>query len=95
MGDQDNIAENLRTYIQGFTAEVREIFERFDFHLQLDRPDKPNLLYIVCERFAQIDLHPKAVSNADMGEVSAPGRARALAAAIHSPRGSATAVRGC
>jgi len=78
MGDQDNIAENLRTYI-----------------LQLDRPDKPNLLYIVCERFAQIDLHPKAVSNADMGEVSAPGRARALAAAIHSPRGSATAVRGC
>ena len=69
MGDQDNIGENLRSYIQAFTPEVRDIFESFEFHLQVDKLDKAGLLYMVCERFAQIDLHPETVSNAEMGLV--------------------------
>jgi type I restriction enzyme M protein len=69
MGDQDNIGENLRSYIQAFTPEVRDIFESFEFHLQLDRLEKAELLYMVSERFAQIDLHPETVSNAEMGLV--------------------------
>jgi type I restriction enzyme M protein len=69
MGDQDNIGENLRSYIQAFTPAVRDIFESFEFHLQLDKLDKAGLLYMVCERFAQIDLHPETVSNAEMGLV--------------------------
>ncbi len=69
MGDQENIAENLRAYVQGFTPEVRDIFEKFEFHLQLDRMEKSGLLYLVAERFAQIDLHPTTVSNAEMGLV--------------------------
>jgi type I restriction enzyme M protein len=69
MGDQDNIGENLRSYIQAFTPEVRDIFERFEFHLQVDRLEKAGLFYMVSERFAQIDLHPETVSNAEMGLV--------------------------
>jgi type I restriction enzyme M protein len=69
MGDQDNIGENLRSYIQAFTPEVRDIFESFEFHLQVDRLEKAGLLYMVAERFAQIDLHPETVSNAEMGLV--------------------------
>lgn len=69
MGDQDNIGENLRSTIQAFTPAVRDIFESFEFHLQLDRLEKAGLLYMVCERFAQIDLHPQTVSNAEMGLV--------------------------
>jgi type I restriction enzyme M protein len=69
MGDQDNIGENLRSYIQAFTPAVRDIFESFEFHLQLDKLDKAGLLYMVCERFAQINLHPETVSNAEMGLV--------------------------
>jgi type I restriction enzyme M protein len=69
MGDQDNIGENLRSYIQAFTPAVRDIFESFEFHLQVDKLDKAELLYMVCERFAQIDLHPETVSNAEMGLV--------------------------
>jgi type I restriction enzyme M protein len=69
MGDQDNIGENLRSYIQAFTPAVRDIFESFEFHLQVDKLDKAGLLYMVCERFAQIDLHPDTVSNAEMGLV--------------------------
>ena len=69
MGDQDNIGENLRSYIQAFTPEVRDIFESFEVHMQVDKLDKAGLLYMVCERFAQIDLHPETVSNAEMGLV--------------------------
>jgi len=69
MGDQDHIGENLRAYLQGFSASARDIFERFEFHTQIDRLEKARLLYLVTERFANIDLHPKAVSNAEMGLV--------------------------
>lgn len=69
VGDQDNIAENLRSYIQAFSASVRDIFEHFDFDTQITRLEKAGLLYLVTEKFANIDLHPDKVSNADMGLV--------------------------
>ncbi len=69
MGDQDHIGENLRKYVQGFSAPVRDIFERFELHTQIDRLARAGLLYLVTEKFANIDLHPEVVSNADMGAV--------------------------
>ncbi|MDC3008616.1 type I restriction-modification system subunit M [bacterium] len=69
MGDADNIGENLRSYVQAFSPAVRDIFESFEFHLQVDRLEKANLLYLVTEKFSQIDLHPETVSNAEMGLV--------------------------
>ena len=69
MGDQDNIGENMFSYIQAFSEDVRDIFECFDFHLQVDRLAKANLLYLVTEKFANIDLHPEVVSNEQMGHV--------------------------
>ncbi len=69
MGDQDHIGENLRAYLQAFSPAVRDIFEGFDFHTQIDRLDKAGLLYLITEKFANIDLHPEAVSNAQMGAV--------------------------
>jgi len=69
MGDQDHIAENLRAYIQGFSPAVRDIFDSFEFHLQVDKLAKASLLYLVTEKFANIDLHPDVVSNAEMGAV--------------------------
>ena len=69
MGDQDHIGENLRAYMQAFSPEVRDIFESFEFHSQIDKLAKSGLLYMVTEKFATIDLHPDAVSNAEMGAV--------------------------
>jgi type I restriction enzyme M protein len=69
MGDQENIAENLRAYIQAFSPDVRDIFEKFEFHLQVDRLEKTGLLYLVAERFTRMDLHPDTVSNAEKGLV--------------------------
>ncbi len=69
MGDTDRIEENLTKYIKGFSPVVRDIFEHFEFDAQLARLNKANLLYIVAEKFANIDLHPDKVSNAQMGQV--------------------------
>jgi type I restriction enzyme M protein len=69
MGDQDHIKENLFAYIQAFSPAVRDIFESFDFHTQIDRLAKSSLLYLVAEKFANIDLHPEVVTNAQMGAV--------------------------
>lgn len=69
LGDPDYVALNLTTYIQGFSPEVRDIFERFEFQVQIERLTKAGLLYQVAEKFAQIDLHPEAVSNMQMGLV--------------------------
>ncbi len=69
MGDQDHIGENLRAYMQAFSPAVRDIFESFEFHTQIDKLAKSGLLYMVTEKFASIDLHPSVVSNAEMGAV--------------------------
>ena len=69
MGDQDHIAENLRKYLKGFYAPVRDIFEHFEFETQIDRLAKAGLLYLVTEKFTQVDLHPEAVSNTQMGAI--------------------------
>ncbi|WP_432258019.1 type I restriction-modification system subunit M [Cupriavidus sp. TMH.W2] len=69
LGDQDHIRQNLYAYIQAFSPAARDIFERFDFHTQIERLAKANLLYLVTEKFANIDLHPTTVDNAQMGLV--------------------------
>jgi len=69
LGDPDHIGENLRAYLQGFSPAVRDIFESFELHTQIDKLAKAGLLYLVTEKFANIDLHPATVSNAQMGTV--------------------------
>jgi type I restriction enzyme M protein len=69
MGDQDNIRAHLSDYMRGFSENVRDIFDRFEFAVQIDRLAKASLLYLVTEKFAAIDLHPDRVDNAQMGLV--------------------------
>ncbi len=67
LDDADNIADNLRAYIAGFSPEIRDIIDKFDLAAQVTRLDKANLLYLVVSKFAEIDLHPDKVSNIEMG----------------------------
>ena len=69
VGDPENVKANLIDYINGFSDNVRDIFSEFDFEKQLAKLDDGNLLYLVTKEFATIDLHPSAVSNADMGAI--------------------------
>ncbi len=68
-GDPNNIAANLTHYIKGFSARAREIIERFGFEEHIAGLDKADRLYLVVSRFCQIDLHPDAVPNIEMGYI--------------------------
>ena len=67
--DLDDIAENLRRYLQAFPSLVRDIFEHFDLDTQTDRLSRAKLLDLVAERSTKVDLHPDVVSNAQLGTV--------------------------
>ncbi len=67
VGEHDNLADNLRAYIAGFSPEAIDILDKFDFAAQITRLDKAGLLYFVTARFAEVDLHPDTVSNIEMG----------------------------
>lgn len=69
LGDPAQIKANLIAYVNAFSDNARDIFERYDFFKQLEKLDDSNLLFMVVQKFAAIDLHPDRVSNADMGLV--------------------------
>ncbi len=66
-GDPDRIAPRLASYIQGFSANVRRIFEYFEFGNEIDRMREANILYLVVSRFCDVDLHPGRIPNLRMG----------------------------
>jgi type I restriction enzyme M protein len=67
LDDPNTIADSLQLYIGGFSETARDVIDKFDFGIQIDRLRRANLLYKVIGKFAEIDLHPDAVSNIEMG----------------------------
>jgi len=67
MSDSSNIRDNLESYINSFSANAREIFEKYDFVSRIDMLDESNLLYLIIEKFASFDLTPDTVTNHKMG----------------------------
>jgi type I restriction enzyme M protein len=63
------IRSNLLSYINGFSSNIGDIFEKYEFDDQIDKLANADLLYLISKKFAEIDLHPDRVSNADMGLV--------------------------
>ena len=68
-GDPDNIAQHLVSYIQGFSANVRRIFEYFEFETEIEKMQEANILYLVVSKFCDVDLHPDRVPNEQMGHI--------------------------
>ena len=60
---------NLEDYIAKFSANARQVFEHFAFDRWLEKLEKANLLYLVAQKFAAVDLHPDKISNHEMGLV--------------------------
>ena len=66
-GEPDKAAQNLSHYIKSFSSKARQIFEYFEFEKEIAKLDESDRLYLVIGKFADIDLHPDAVPNHDMG----------------------------
>lgn len=69
LDDSEGIASNLVAYINGFSPQIREIFEKFDFEKEIDKLDESNRLFLILKEFCNIDLSPARISNVEMGGV--------------------------
>lgn len=63
----NNLYENLSSYIECFSNNVREIFEQFEFTNEIFKLQEANILYFVIAKFCDVDLSPKKVDNITMG----------------------------
>ena len=69
LADAPHLAANLRNYIAGFSRNMREVLERFDFDNTISKLDEAGLLFQVLERFRTVDLHPDKIDNPTMGTI--------------------------
>ena len=71
LADAPHVAQNLRNYIAGFSPNMREVLEKFDFDNTIAKLDESGLLFLVVQRFGdpRVDLHPDVVDNATMGTI--------------------------
>ena len=65
--DPDNIEKHLVSYIKGFSANVRTIFDFFEFEAEIEKLREAGILYLVVSKFCDVDLHPTVVKNEEMG----------------------------
>src|SRR5690625_3631201 len=68
-GDPDNLESNLRDYVNAFSANVRDIFDQYDFDSAIVELASHDLLLQVLQHFQRVDLHPRNVSNEQMGHI--------------------------
>ncbi len=66
-GDPDNIEKHLVSYTKGFSANVRTIFDFFEFESEIEKMREANILYLVVSKFCDVNLHPDSVPNEEMG----------------------------
>lgn len=69
LDDPPDLAANLRRYINGFSPNMQEVIDRFDFLHTVDQLDQADLLFKVMQRFGEVDLHPDTVPNPMMGTI--------------------------
>ena len=69
VADAPNAAVNLRNYIAGFSPNMRDAVERFDFDNTIGKLDEAGLLFQVLAKFREVDLHPDSIDNAAMGSI--------------------------
>ena len=62
LDDPNTIADALQLYIGGFSDAAKDIIDKFDFGIQIERLRRANVLYQVVGKFADVDLHPVRIA---------------------------------
>ncbi len=71
VADYDNLEANFEAYLQGFSQNVLDIIENFDFQNQIKTLIKGNALFTVLQEFnsKKADMSPDKISSQDMGYI--------------------------
>lgn len=60
---------NLEAYIAGFSDNARVIFDQFNFTDTIARLARADILFKICQNFANTDLHPNVVPDRVMSNI--------------------------
>jgi type I restriction enzyme M protein len=69
LGEPKHLGKNFKQYINGYSKNIQDIFEKFEFDRQLERLEGGNLLFLIIQELNKVDLHPKSVDNYQMGHI--------------------------
>lgn len=69
LDDPPNLGANLRNYINGFSENMRDVLDKFNFDNTIRLLEEADLLFLVMERFKNVDLHPDRIDNVTMGYI--------------------------
>ena len=69
VNDSDHLAENFKSYINGFSANIQDIIKNLEFDKQIGKMDKHNRLLSVVKAFSELDLSPETIDNMKMGYI--------------------------
>lgn len=67
--DTEGIYPNFINYLDGYSANVRDIVQKFDFQKQLNKLKGGKILHLVLKELDKVDLSPQTLSNHDMGYI--------------------------
>ena len=67
--EPNKLSENFYDYLSSFSTNVQDIIQNFGIQKHIDKLDSNDKLYILIEKFTDIDLHPNVVDNHLMGNI--------------------------
>ena len=67
--EPNKIQENITDYLQSFSSNVGDIIRNFGIEKQIEKLESNNKLYILVEKFTEVNLHPSVVDNHTMGNI--------------------------
>ena len=67
--EPNKLSENLYDYLSSFSTNVQDIIQNFGLQKHIDKLGSDNKLYLLVEKFSDIDLHPSTVDNHTMGNI--------------------------
>lgn len=69
LDDSEGIYANFINYLDGYSPNVRDIVEKFDFAKQLNKLKSGKILHLIVKELDKVNLNPDIVSNHDMGYI--------------------------
>jgi type I restriction enzyme M protein len=67
--EPNKLSDNFYDYLSSFSTNVQDIIQNFGLQKHIDKLEKNNKLYLLVEKFTDIDLHPSNIDNHVMGNI--------------------------
>ena len=67
--ESESIAENFKSYVRGFSANVQDILNELEIEKHIDKMDKDGCLYTVVKAFSELDLSLQTFDSIRMGYI--------------------------